>query len=221
MKLTAATVVKILYYNLWYNFFTQMSTTKQMKVSNPRPRSVQRPVQPRPSPANSTPKQDPAVTPLGALLRVTHEALTQANLQCLRVQGIELTEPEISVMRYPGPHGVRPIDLSRRCGMTKQALNYVLSGLEAKGYIERKSAKGRRARTVILTEEGWRLLAAFRKCASDTERVWAEHIGTPHFEAVRASLHDLAAWLGTLEAPASAATGNLPLEPSGQPGHYQ
>ena len=179
-----------------------------MKLSNPHPRSERRPAQRRRSPANSTPKQRLAVTPLGALLRVTHEALTQANLQCLSAQGIELTEPELSVMRYPGPHGVRPIDLSRRCGITKQAMNYVLSGLETKGYVERKAAKGRRARTIILTAEGWKLLAAFRKCAADTEHVWAEHIGTSRFEAVRASLHELAAWLGALEAPASGAAGN-------------
>ena len=179
-----------------------------MKLSNPRPRTERRPVQPSRPSANSTPKQDLAVTPLGALLRVTHEALTRANLQCLSTQGIELTEAELSVMRYPGPHGVRPIDLARRCGVTKQAMNYVLSGLETKGYVERKVAKGRRARTIILTDEGRKLLSAFRKCASDTERIWAEHIGTPRFEAVRASLHELAAWLGTLEPPASDEAGN-------------
>jgi DNA-binding MarR family transcriptional regulator len=180
-----------------------MSTAKQMKISEPRTGTRRRPTQPRRSPANSTPKQR-SVTPLGALLRVTHEALTQANLQCLSGQGIELTEQELSVMRYPGPHGVRPIDLARRCGITKQAMNYILSGLETKGYLGRKAAEGRRARTIVLTTEGLKLLAAFRKCAGDTERVWAEHIGTPRFEAVRASLHELAAWLGKLEAPTSA-----------------
>lgn len=161
------------------------------------------------SEAKSESKQGFVVTPLlGALLRVTHEALTQTILKCLSAQGIEMTETEFSVMRYPGPHGVRPIDLARQCDMTKQAMNYVLSGLEAKGYIKRKSSPGRRARTIFLTPKGWGLLATMRKCATDTERVWAEHIGVPRFEAVRASLHELATWLGKLEAPASDAVGN-------------
>src|SRR5436190_10238762 len=93
-----------------------------------------------------------SVTPLlGALLRVTHEALTRGILDSLREQGIEMTETEFSVMRYPGPHGVRPIDLARRCNMTKQAMNYVLAGFETKGYIERRSPKGQRSTTVYLT----------------------------------------------------------------------
>lgn len=179
-----------------------------MKHLTPRSPIERRAIPMRGQSNNSTEKQTLPVTPLGALLRVTHEALTQANLQCLRAQGIELTESELSVMRYPGPHGVRPIDLARRCGVTKQAMNYVLSGLETKGYVERKAAKGRRARTVILTLEGRKLLAAFRKCASDTERIWAEHIGIPRFDAVRASLHELSTWLGTLEPPASDEAGN-------------
>jgi DNA-binding MarR family transcriptional regulator len=96
------------------------------------------------------------------MLRVTHEALTREILTFLREQGIEMTATEFSVMRYPGPDGVRPIDLARRCNMTKQAMNYVLAAFEAKGYIERRSPVGQRSTTIYLTAKGWKLLSAIR-----------------------------------------------------------
>jgi DNA-binding MarR family transcriptional regulator len=138
----------------------------------------------------------PSAPPLGALLRITHEALTQAILESLLEQGIEMSETEFSVMRYPGPDGVRPIDLAQRCNMTKQAMNYVLSGFEAKGYIERKSSPGRRASIVTLTPMGWRLLSATRKAATSIENQWAGKISQRRFKALRATLYELATWLG-------------------------
>jgi DNA-binding MarR family transcriptional regulator len=151
------------------------------------------------------PHQPFSVTPLlGALLRVTHEALTRGILDSLREQGIEMTETEFSVMRYPGPDGVRPIDLARRCNMTKQAMNYVLAGFEAKGYIERRSPAGQRSTTIYLTPNGWKLLSATRHCATEIEARWATHIGARRFNALRASLHEIAVWLGKLPATPSS-----------------
>jgi DNA-binding MarR family transcriptional regulator len=139
-------------------------------------------------------------TPLGALLRVTHEALTGEILDSLREQGIQMTETEFSVMHYPGPDGVRPIDLARRCNMTKQAMNYVLATFEAKGYIERRSPAGQRSTTIHLTPNGWKLLADTRQCATKIEARWAAHIGVRRFNALRASLNEVADWLGKLPA---------------------
>lgn len=38
---------------------------------------------------------------------------------------------------YLGPHGMQPIELARKCDMARQEMNYVLSGLEWLGYVER------------------------------------------------------------------------------------
>ena len=151
-------------------------------------------------PASAAESEKPfSVTPLlGALLRITHEALTLGILESLRAQDIDMTETEFSVMRYPGPDGVRPIDLARRCNMTKQAMNYVLAGFEAKGYIERKSLVGQRSTMIYLTPKGWKLLAATRRCATEIEASWAAHVGFHRFDALRASLHEIAVWLGKL-----------------------
>lgn len=148
----------------------------------------------------------PAGPPLGALLRITHEALTRAILDCLREQGIEMTETEFSLMRYPGPDGIRPIDLAQRCNMTKQAMNYVLAGFEAKEYIERKSSPGRRGSIVSLTPKGWKLLAATRRCAAGIEEQWASRIGKRRFKVLRAALYELAVGLGKVQPSPTAAT---------------
>jgi DNA-binding MarR family transcriptional regulator len=153
-------------------------------------------------PLAAEPEERFSVTPLlGALLRVTHEALTRGILDSLREQGIEITQTEFSVIRYPGPDGARPIDLARRCNMTKQAMNYVLTGFEAKGYIERRSPGGQRSTTIYLTRKGWKLLSAARHCATEIEARWAAHIGSRRFNALRASLHEIAVWLGKLPVP--------------------
>jgi DNA-binding MarR family transcriptional regulator len=188
----------------WSKIFTKIVqgfysvSIRQKKNSDRHPTRAERPG--NGGRALATESDEPfSVTPLlGALLRITHEALTLGILESLREQGIEMTETEFSVMRYPGPDGVRPIDLARRCNMTKQAMNYVLAGFEAKGYIQRKSPAGQRSTTIRLTPKGWKLLSATRHCATDIEARWAAHIGARRFEALRASLHEIAVWLGKL-----------------------
>jgi len=197
---------------MWYNGFTSMVQILYQKRTRFLPNVSTALI--KGSGENSSPKRgatdgnralaaesaEPfSVTPLlGALLRITHEALTRGILDSLRDQGIEMTETEFSVMRYPGPDGVRPIDLARRCNMTKQAMNYVLAGFEAKGYIERRSPVGQRSTTIYLTPKGWKLLSATRHCANEIEARWAAHIGARRFNAVRASLQEIAVWLGRL-----------------------
>jgi DNA-binding MarR family transcriptional regulator len=56
----------------------------------------------------------------------------------------DLTQAHLSVLVYPPPDGVRPSELADRIFMTKEALNYLLKQLEDRGYIERRSEKGRR-----------------------------------------------------------------------------
>jgi DNA-binding MarR family transcriptional regulator len=41
--------------------------------------------------------------------------------------------------------------------MTKQAMNYLLGQLEARGYIERRAEKGSSRRLVFLTNRGWQV----------------------------------------------------------------
>jgi len=143
--------------------------------------------------------QQQAVTPLiGALLRLPHEVVVVRMLATINTNGFDITHTELAVFLYPGPEGRRPIDLARQCDMTRQAMNYVLAGLENRGYILRQDGPSATARAVYLTDKGWALIAQIRKCVVEIEKEWAAHLGEQRFMALRETLHDLSLWLGKL-----------------------
>ena len=100
---------------------------------------------------------------------------------------------------YPGPDGRRPIDLARQCNMSRQAMNYVIAGLERRGYIERHAGTSPTATTVRLTDKGWATVGPIRGCIVQIEKEWAAHLGEERFQVLRETLHDLSLWLGKLD----------------------
>ena len=144
--------------------------------------------------------QQQAVTPLiGALLRLPHEVVLVRMLETINANGFDITQTELAVFLYPGPEGRRPIDIARQCNMTRQAMNYVLAGLENRGYILREAGPSAAARAVRLTDRGWALIALIRKCVDEIEKEWAAHLGAQRFMALQETLLDLAIWLGKLD----------------------
>jgi DNA-binding MarR family transcriptional regulator len=142
----------------------------------------------------------PALAPLiGSLLRLPHEVVEARMLADLHEHGFRVTLTELRVFLYPGPDGQRPADLARQCSMTRQAMNYVLAGLERRGYLERRTETGAGTRAVRTTESGRKLLARLRTCVSGIEREWAAHLGKRRFDDLRGTLYDLARWLGKLD----------------------
>lgn len=141
----------------------------------------------------------PVFTPMiGALLRLPHEAVISRMQAALEREGFDLSETELGVFLFPGPEGRRPSDLARQSGMSRQAMNYVLSGLENRGYLLRHDADAPNGRVVRVTERGRRAIQVIRAEVRTIEREWAAHLGERRFEALRGSLHDLATWLGKL-----------------------
>jgi DNA-binding MarR family transcriptional regulator len=139
-------------------------------------------------------------TPLiGALLRLPHEVVVARMLATVNTIGFDITNTELAVFLYPGPEGRRPIDLARQCNMTRQAMNYVLAGLENRGYILRQAGPSAAARVVRMTDRGWALIAQIRKCVVEIEKEWAAHLGAQRFIALRETLLDLTIWLGKLD----------------------
>lgn len=151
---------------------------------------------------SSTPKtlRQQAVTPLiGALLRLPHEVVVARILATINANGFDITHTELGVFLYPGPEGRRPIDLARQCNMTRQAMNYVLAGLERRGYILRCAGPSAAARVVRMTDRGKKIIAEIRNCLAEIEKEWAAHLGSQRFMAMRKTLHDLALLLGKLD----------------------
>jgi DNA-binding MarR family transcriptional regulator len=142
--------------------------------------------------------QQPITPLIGSLLRLPHEVVVARMLAALHSNGFDITLTELGVFLYPGPEGRRPIDLARRCNMTRQAMNYVLAGLERRGYIERQAGISAAARVVRMTERGWEIVAQIRSSVAAIEREWASHLGPQRFRALRETLHDLSVWLGKL-----------------------
>ena len=152
----------------------------------------------RKSIASKEPGQ-PALTPMiGSLLRLPHEVVTARILAMLQSNGVDITPTELGVFLYPGPEGRRPAELARQCNMTRQAMNYVLAGLERRGYIERQVGPSSAARVVRMTARGREIIAPIRNCVAEIEQEWAAHLGAQRFKALRETLHDLALWLGKL-----------------------
>ena len=148
---------------------------------------------------DSTDAAGQTITPLiGSLLRLPHEAVVARMLAALHGSGFNITATELGVFLYPGPHGRRPIDLARQCAMSRQAMNYVLAGLESDGYVERHTGASTTARTVRLTAKGWDVIANIRGCVAKVEEEWAAHLGVQRFKALRDTLRDLSAWLGKI-----------------------
>jgi DNA-binding MarR family transcriptional regulator len=135
---------------------------------------------------------------IGALLRLPHEAVVTRMLAALRREGLELSQTELGVFLFPGPDGRRPSDLARQCGMTRQAMNYVLTGLEEGGYLQRHDAETPNGRVVRTTERGRRVIRVLRAEIDEIEREWSAHLGTGRYGQLRDSLYEIARWLGKL-----------------------
>jgi len=165
-----------------YKFFTSMSSPKSTPKSTARKAPAGR-----------------ALTPMiGSLLRLPHEVVVARMLAALEGSGFDLTPTELGVFLYPGPEGRRPADLARQCNMTRQAMNYVLAGLERRGYLERQAGPHAAATVVRLTARGRAMIEPIRRCVAEIEREWIGHLGAERFELLRETLHELAVRLGKL-----------------------
>jgi DNA-binding MarR family transcriptional regulator len=141
----------------------------------------------------------PAMTPLiGSLLRLPHEVCMARILATLDSQGFDITPTELGVFLYPSPEGRRPVDLARQCHMTRQAMNYVLAGLERRGYLKREAGSGTAKTVVRMTAKGRSMIEPVRNCVREIEQEWTAHLGARRFEALRGTLHELALRLGKL-----------------------
>jgi DNA-binding MarR family transcriptional regulator len=135
---------------------------------------------------------------IGALLRLPHEAVVARMQAALERRGLALTQTELGVFLFPGPDGRRPSDLARQCAMTRQAMNYVLTGLEKGGYLERHDADAANGRVVRVTERGSTVIRVIRGEVKEIEREWATQLGRRRFEELCGTLRELAGWLGKL-----------------------
>jgi DNA-binding MarR family transcriptional regulator len=144
-----------------------------------------------------------AVPPfIGALLRLCWQRVRGHMHEAIRTAGFtDLQDAHFAVFTYPLPDGVRPSDLARRMGMSRQAANHVIAQLEELGYLERRAPEGGGRRLVYLTERGWRVAEAIFASLRQLQAEWAEEVGRERFGGFMDVLRALAAE----ERPSSTA----------------
>ncbi len=124
---------------------------------------------------------------IGALLRVPAQAIHRRLIEELNAAGFdELALPHIAVLQFPGPDGVRPSILAERAGMSKQAMNRLLGGLEELGYLVRADSPDEgRARVVRFTPRGHAAYAKIHDILRDIEREWTAELGATDFARLK------------------------------------
>ncbi len=136
---------------------------------------------------------------MGALLRVAHEALVAHILRKASAAGFDISQTEFGVFRYPGPQGLRPIDLARRLDLSKQAMNYILANLTARGYLEPRPDSGPRFAGIEVSARGYALVALLREGVLEVEGEWTAVLGKTRMAQLRSLLTQLDTHLGNLE----------------------
>jgi DNA-binding MarR family transcriptional regulator len=124
---------------------------------------------------------------IGALLRVPAQAIHRRLINDLNAAGFDgLSIPQLAVLQFPGPDGVRPGTLAERAGMSKQAMNQLLRSLESLGYIVRSDVlNDGSARIVRFTKRGRAADAKIINVLRDIEREWSAELGSKRFAQLK------------------------------------
>jgi DNA-binding MarR family transcriptional regulator len=139
---------------------------------------------------------------LGALLRMPVDEIRERMLGALHAKGFtDLIPAHLIVLRWPGPDGLRPVEIAAQSGMSKQALNYLLGQLEEGGYLERvDDPEDRRSKRVRVTKRGYDAGRTMRAAVTKVEREFARAYGEAELDRMRDVLTHLNMVLGTLPA---------------------
>src|SRR5262245_30925196 len=128
----------------------------------------------------------------GALLRMTYQGIRERQFAAVIRNGFDdLNQPLLNVFLYPPPDRMRPSELAERANMTKQAMNYLLGQLEARGYIERRAEKGGNRRLVFLTDRGWEVRETILAVVTEVETEWKSILGQKRFDEFMSTLRQL------------------------------
>ena len=127
---------------------------------------------------------------IGALLRGGWQAVRTRIRRDLAACGFDdIGAAHLAVFQHPSPRGMRVTALADRAGMSRQAITYLISELEAKGYLERRpDPSDGRASLVDLTERGEQAVSAIRASVRRLEREWERELGRARFAQLRGTL---------------------------------
>ncbi len=139
---------------------------------------------------------------VGALLRLSWQRVRARLNAAIRAAGFDdLQEAHFTIFSYPVPDGVRPSELARHIGASRQAANHLIAQMETLGYLERRAPAGSRRRLVYLTRRGHRVVEVTFACLRAIQTEWAQEAGAARFADFMALLRRFARADGQDEPP--------------------
>lgn len=141
------------------------------------------------------PDADAAGPPyVGALLRLSLQRVRGEMRAAVQAAGFtDLQDAHWAIFTYPLPDGVRPSELARRTGASRQAINHLIGQLESLGYLERRGTGEASRRLVHMTPRGREVAGVILDCLRRLHRDWAAEIGQERFAELLSVLRRIAA----------------------------
>ena len=141
----------------------------------------------------TTPPAEPPGPLIGALLRVPYEAVREHILDRLHAAGFDdIDQAHFNVFQYPGPQGRGPSEFTALGRVSKQAMNYLLNHLEARGYFERRAdPDDARSKRIVLTRRGEAVRRVIRDAVTELEQEWERRLGQRRFAMLKGLLREL------------------------------
>jgi DNA-binding MarR family transcriptional regulator len=132
-------------------------------------------------------------------MRMPVDEIRRRMLAALHDQGFDdLIPAHLIVLRWPGPDGLRPVEVAEQTGMSKQALNYLLGQLEETGYLERvDDPDDRRSKRIRMTKRGWAAGKVMRAAVGEVEQEFVDAQGKRELANLLELLTRLNVVLGT------------------------
>lgn len=127
------------------------------------------------------------------LLRIPFEALVTELHTRLAAKGYpDIPATHTIVFAHVDKQGIRLGELARRAQLTKQLVNYLVTALEERGYVERvPDPIDGRARIVRLTERGQQAAQVGSEIIASIEREWTTSPGSENMDNLRSLLERL------------------------------
>lgn len=126
---------------------------------------------------------------MAQLLRIPFQALvTELHERLEKVGYGDIRPTHTLIFALVSAEGIRLTELAERSQLTKQLVNYLVTAMEERGYVERiPDPTDGRAKLVRLTQRGQEAVAAGAKIIESIEQEWAGLIGEQTMTEIRAN----------------------------------
>ncbi len=125
---------------------------------------------------------------LGQLLLQAFWWLDQRRADELDAAGVSISAAQALTLAQIPSDGVRPVELARAAGVSRQAVHQTLNELQEAGLVRRDRGASGGAVVVRLTEQGARHARAVVDAETSAEEALARRIGDERLKALRRAL---------------------------------